>query len=95
MDRAENKILITQSDQAAFFLLKLKNHPRIKIVEQFVDRRLGWEIDASPEVYELLREYENNPLVPLMDFVNIAKRTRVQILVWQSLPRKQTNGASR
>jgi hypothetical protein len=95
MDRAENKPFITQSDVVAFLRLRQKKHPHIKIVEQVLNGKLGWEVDASKEVIELLREYENNPLVPVKDFVDIAKRMRIQIRVWQSLAGKHSNGAAR
>jgi hypothetical protein len=42
--------------------------------------RVVFEFRATPETYELLREYQGNPLIPLLDFVAVLRRLRGRML---------------
>jgi hypothetical protein len=37
-------------------------------------------VDATPEIYHLMGEFQSNPEVPLTDFLNVQRRIRGQML---------------
>jgi hypothetical protein len=39
-----------------------------------------FEFEASEAVYQLLREYQSNPSVPILDYVNVLRRLRSRML---------------
>jgi len=42
--------------------------------------RVVFEFDATDEVYKLLRAYQGNPSIPILDYVNILRRLRSRML---------------
>lgn len=42
--------------------------------------RVVFEFPATDEVYKILREYQNNPAIPVLNFVNILRRLRSKML---------------
>lgn len=42
--------------------------------------RVVFEFDPSETVYKLLRDYQNNPSIPILDYVNVLRRLRSRML---------------
>jgi hypothetical protein len=42
--------------------------------------RVVFEFDPSEEAYNLLRQYQTNPLTPILDYVNVLRRLRARML---------------
>lgn len=42
--------------------------------------RVVFEFPASTTVYKLLREYQDNPSIPVLDYVNVLRRLRSRML---------------
>lgn len=42
--------------------------------------RVVFEVPATEETYRLLREYQDNPTIPLLDFIRSLRRTRARML---------------
>jgi len=42
--------------------------------------RVVFEFDANDEVYKLLKTYQSNPAIPILDFVNVLRRLRSRML---------------
>jgi hypothetical protein len=42
--------------------------------------RVVFEAPANEETYKLLREYQNNNLIPLLDYVAVLRRLRARML---------------
>jgi hypothetical protein len=42
--------------------------------------RVVFEFPATDRVYAMLREYQNNPSIPVLNFVNILRRLRSKML---------------
>ena len=42
--------------------------------------RVIFEFDASEIVYKFLRDYQNNPSIPILDYVNVLRRLRSRML---------------
>jgi hypothetical protein len=42
--------------------------------------RVVFEFPATEEVYTLLRQYQGNPSVPILDYVNVLRRLRSRML---------------
>lgn len=42
--------------------------------------RVIFEFPATDEVYKTLREYQGNPSVPVLDYVNVLRRLRGKML---------------
>jgi hypothetical protein len=42
--------------------------------------RVVFEVPAAEETYQLLREYQDNNLIPLLDYVAILRRLRARML---------------
>lgn len=61
--------------QAAF--LELKGTPPI-LTKQ--GTRVVFELPATSGTYELLREYQDNPSIPLLDYVAVLRRLRARML---------------
>ena len=51
---------------------------RIKLTKQ--GSRVVFEVPATEETYTLLREYQDNQLVPLLDYVAVLRRLRARML---------------
>jgi len=61
--------------QAAF--LELRGTPPI-LTKQ--GGRVVFEVPANEETYRLLREYQDNNLIPLLDYVAVLRRLRARML---------------
>ncbi len=42
--------------------------------------RVEFNLPAIEEVYALLREYQGNPSIPILDYVNVLRRLRSRML---------------
>lgn len=42
--------------------------------------RVVFEFDPSEAVYKLLRDYQNNPSIPILDYVGVLRRLRSKML---------------
>lgn len=42
--------------------------------------RVVFEFPSTARTYELLREYQDNPLIPLLDYVAVLRRLRARML---------------
>ena len=42
--------------------------------------RVVFEFESSDAVYTLLRAYQSNPSVPILDYVNVLRRLRARML---------------
>jgi hypothetical protein len=61
--------------QAAF--CELKGTPPI-LTKQ--GTRVVFEVPAISATYDLLREYQDNPSIPLLDFVGVLRRLRARMI---------------
>jgi hypothetical protein len=61
--------------QAAF--LELKGTPPI-LTRQ--GSRVVFEFPSTAETYEMLREYQDNPFISLLDYVAVLRRLRARML---------------
>ncbi len=42
--------------------------------------RVVFEFNPSEKAYDLLRQYQENPLTPILDYVNVLRRLRARML---------------
>jgi hypothetical protein len=42
--------------------------------------RVVFEFEPSEAVYKLLREYQGNPSIPILDYVNVLRRLRSRMI---------------
>jgi hypothetical protein len=61
--------------QAAFLEF---HHIQLKLTKQ--GSRIVFEVPANEKTYELLRGYQGNPPIPLLDFVAVLRRLRARML---------------
>lgn len=61
--------------QAAFLEF---HHIQLNLTKQ--GSRVVFEVPATEETYTLLREYQNNNLIPLLDYVAVLRRLRARML---------------
>jgi hypothetical protein len=52
----------------------------IEVFETLQRGRVVWEVAPQDKVYQLLRDYHENPTVRLLDFVKALKKTRSRML---------------
>jgi len=75
MAKAKEKIPVFDIHIASF--LELNNiSPQLTLQGS----RVIFELDSSDEVYRLLRRYQENPEIPILDFVNVLRRLRSRML---------------
>jgi hypothetical protein len=56
------------------------HHNDVDFVGNKQNGRVVFEVPATEETYRLLREYQNNPAVSLLDFVRSLRRVRARML---------------
>jgi hypothetical protein len=77
--------------QAAF--LEFKGSPLTLTKE---GSRVVFEVPSTEKTYELLRGYQNNPSIPLLDYVAVLRRLRARMLEKRDeRERKTENGQDR
>jgi hypothetical protein len=54
------------------------NHIELNLTKQ--GTRVVFEAPATEETYKLLREYQDNNLIPLLDYVAVLRRLRARML---------------
>ena len=75
MSKAKEKIPVFDIHTASY--LELKNiSPQLTMQ----GTRVVFEFDPTDEVYKLLREYQSNPSIPILDYVNVLRRLRARML---------------
>jgi len=75
MAKAKGKIPVFDIHTASY--LELKNiSPQLTMQ----GTRVVFEFDPTDEVYKLLREYQSNPSIPILDYVNVLRRLRARML---------------
>ncbi len=70
-----DKIPLYDIHQAAFLEF---NHVQLNLTKQ--GSRVVFEVPANEKTYELLRGYQSNPSIPLLDFVAVLRRLRARML---------------
>jgi hypothetical protein len=75
MPRSKEKIPIFDIHTASFLELK-----HISPELTLEGTRVVFEFNSSEEVYKLLKEYQSNPSVPLLDYVSVLRRLRSKML---------------
>jgi hypothetical protein len=71
----KDKIPVFDINTAAY--LELRDTPPELTMQ---GTRVVFEFEASETVYRLLREYQSNPSVPIIDYVNVLRRLRARML---------------
>ncbi len=61
--------------QAAFLEF---HHIQLNLTKQ--GTRVVFEVPATEETYKFLREYQDNNLIPLLDYVAVLRRLRARML---------------
>lgn len=64
----------------------------IEVFDTLQRGRVIWEVEASDNVYKLLREYHENPTVRLLDFVKALKKIRSRMLNLRDGNGRRENG---
>lgn len=54
------------------------HHIQLNLTKQ--GSRVVFEVPANEETYRLLREYQDNNLIPLLDYVAVLRRLRARML---------------
>jgi hypothetical protein len=77
----ENELrkLTLQDIPGALAFLKFRGIKEIVLRKEPNGRVVG-EVPATPEIYQLLAEYQSNPSVPLTEFLACQRRLRGQML---------------
>lgn len=75
MGKAKNKLPVFDIHAAAY--LEFKSISPELIMQ---GTRVVFEFEASEKVYQLLREYQSNPSVSILDYVNVLRRLRARML---------------
>lgn len=71
----KSKIPVFDIHTAAYLELK-KIVPELSVQ----GTRVVFEFPTTDEVYKTLREYQNNPSIPVLDYVNVLRRLRSRML---------------
>lgn len=79
MAKDTNKLPIFDINTACFLEL---NHIPAELTIQ--GTRVVFEFDSTDEVYKLLHEYQNNPPVPVLDYVSALRRLRSKMLTMRN-----------
>lgn len=74
-EKNRDKLPLFDIYQAAYS--ELKGFPSELVLN---GTRVEFNLPACGEVYEILREYQTNPQVPIVDYVNILRRLRARML---------------
>lgn len=75
----EPRVITLQDIPGALAFLKFKGIIQISLRKEANGRVVG-EAPATPEVYQLLAEFQANPMVPLTEFLACQRRLRGQML---------------
>jgi len=68
------------------------NHTEVTETER--DGRVVFEVPATEKTYQLLQQYQTNPMVPLLDFVRSLRRVRARMLSLRDGKRERNHGRS-
>jgi hypothetical protein len=74
-EKTKNKLPLFDIYQTAY--AELKGIPSEMSLQ---GTRVEFNLPASDEVYRVLREYQTNPSVPILDYVTVLRRLRARML---------------